>query len=325
LDARDFHLCPQNPYGLQEWRGILAARFGVPEERVVPVAGASAAIFAVCALLLRPGDVVLAETPCYEALRRVPAFFGARVRPLPRREESAFSLAPAMLGAIETSRPRLVMVSDLHNPTGAPLSHDEQDRLVAAVEARDSYLFCDEVYREFLPAPPPPLALVSPRVISAGSLTKAYGLGPLRAGWLVASAPMAEDLRRVIDLAYVENAGIAEAIAARIIPRLDRLRDRATALLTPRRAVLDAWLLSRSDLRVYRNPVVPFSFPRLTRGIPGRSVSEVALARHGVAVVPGDFFGAPQHVRISCAGLPPERLDEALARLGRVLDSLPPG
>lgn len=322
LDPARLLLAERNYYGLARWRAALAVRFGVPEDRIVPVAGASAAVFAAVALFAAPGEIVVAESPAYEALRRVPTLFGARVEPLSRRARDGFRFDLDRVRALADRPPRLVLVSDLHNPSGAALSAEERAELVRAAERGGFHVLCDEVYREFLPGPPDPLALASPHVISAGSLTKAYGLGPLRAGWMLASSAVAERLRQIVDLAYVENVSIAEAIAERALSRLDLLRSRTETLLAPRRRVLDEWLASRADLETVSFPRVPFAFPRLPDGVTGRRLSEELLSRSGTAIVPGEFFGDGAHVRLSCAALPAETLGPVLAGISETLDRI---
>jgi len=320
LDPREFPLAEPNYYGLPRWRRALAARFGVEEERVVPVAGASAALFVAVAAFAGPGDLVVAESPAYEALRRVPTLVGARVEPLPRRAEDRYALDLDAVRALPSRSPRLVLVSDLHNPTGAALSPEERSELVRAAERGGFHVLADEVYREFLPDPPAPLAAESAWIVSAGSLTKAYGLGPLRAGWMIASREAAERLRRVVDLSYVENASMAEAVAERALGRLALLKARTEALLAPSRRVLDAWLASWADHRTLRERRVPFVFLRLPDGLTGRRLSEDLLRRDGIAVVPGEFFGDPGRVRLSCAAAAPEALATALGAVGRALE-----
>jgi aspartate/methionine/tyrosine aminotransferase len=331
LDPRDLPLAEPNYYGLPRWRAAVAQRFRASEDGVVPVSGASSAIFAVVALFVRPGDRVVVESPGYGALRTVPTLFGAEVEVLPRPSENGFHLDLDRLAQLARRPPRLLLVSDLHNPSGSAFSEKEREALVRVAEDGDFTVLCDEVYREFLPDPPDPLFRRSLRVISAGSLTKAFGLGPLRAGWILASDTVAEGLRRVLDLAYVDNASLAEAAAAHALGRLDLLRARTRALLQPRRAVLDEWLRSRSDLMTVHAPEVPFAFPRLPAGLTGRRVSDLLLAERSTAVVPGEFFGDPRHMRISCAGLAPDALRTALDGVSEILDRLaeprprPPG
>ena len=322
LDPADLPLAEPNCYGLPRWRTALARHFGTTEDKVVPVAGASAAIFAVVALFARPGDRVAVEVPGYGALRSVPTLFGAEVEPLPRRFENGFHFDPADLAALVRRPPRLLLISDLHNPSGVALDEEERQAIVYAAEEGGFTVFCDEVYREFLPGPPDPLARRSERVLSAGSLTKAFGLGPLRAGWILAPESTAEGLRRVLDLSYVDGASMAEAAAAHALTHLDRLRVRTQALLVPRRAVLDVWLGSRPELAAVPCPRVPFAFPRLPGGLTGDHLSQTLLTQRSTAVVPGRFFGAPDHFRISCAALTPEALGPALQGVSEVLDRL---
>ena len=71
------------------------------------------------AATIEPGDEVLVEHPTYELLVSVLQYLGARVRYFERRMEDGFCLDPAEVERQITPRTRLIVITNLHNPSGA--------------------------------------------------------------------------------------------------------------------------------------------------------------------------------------------------------------
>ena len=77
---------------------------------------------------------------------------------------------------------------------------------------------------------------------------------------------------------------------------------------------LHRWLRSSSLVEATVPPFGILSFPRV-RGVSDTKALATFLAQEqGVAVVPGEAFGAPGHLRVAC-GVPESTLVEGLVRL----------
>ncbi|HET9233050.1 MAG TPA: pyridoxal phosphate-dependent aminotransferase, partial [Candidatus Eisenbacteria bacterium] len=163
----------------------LAARYGVSADEVFPCLGTSQALFLALAGLLSPGDGVLIEHPGYESLRRVSEALGAQVRTFTRRHESDFAIQPDRV--LEAWQPdvRVVALTDLHNPTGCMAGDQGLARLAEALRERGTMLLVDEVYRDFRPGALGTARTLGENVVILSSFTKVYGLGNLRAGWIL--------------------------------------------------------------------------------------------------------------------------------------------
>ncbi len=99
---------------------------------------------------------------------------------------------------------------------------------------------------------------------------------------------------------------------------LAQFRARAQTLLTVNRELLDAFLDRRTDLECFRPPAGSVVFPRLREG-DAEAFVPLLREKYETSVVPGRFFGMPQHFRIGFSGDPSE-LCEGLERLGSALD-----
>src|SRR5207244_2906101 len=109
-------------YGYAPLERRLAEHAGVPEECVVAAAGTSMANHLAMAALLDPGDEVLIEQPAYGPLLDVANYLGVRIKRLPRRFEARFSIGLEELQRAISTSTRLIVLTNLHNPSGALLS-----------------------------------------------------------------------------------------------------------------------------------------------------------------------------------------------------------
>lgn len=126
----------------------LAHRYRVDRGRILATAGATAGVHIACAALLRPGDRLLVERPCFEVLGDVARSVGAEIDYLDRDPLSG-SIGAAALDAAITPATRLVLLTNPNNPTGFRIDRCARAALAAVAEARRVPVLFDEVYAGF--------------------------------------------------------------------------------------------------------------------------------------------------------------------------------
>jgi aspartate/methionine/tyrosine aminotransferase len=306
--------------GYEPLREALAARFGLTTPQVSLSTGASGANFLVGGALLSAGDQVVVERPVYDPLLGIPNFLNARILRFDRRFEDGFQVDPDRLAAVVTNDTRLIILTNLHNPTGASTSVDRLEAVGEIAEKVGATVVVDEVYLDSVPGEVQlPAACISPCFVSTCSLTKAYGLSGLRAGWVLASPENSEKVRRFRDL--VDGVGVfpSELLALVALENLPALRRRARGILDPNFQLLDEFMDSRPELEWVRPAGGSVGFPKI-RGVDDvTGFVEVLRERYDTGVVPGHFFEAPAHFRIALGGRR-DVLEGGLERLGTALD-----
>ena len=298
-------------YGYEPLRHRLAQHAGVPEDCVVTAAGTSMANHLAMAALLEPGDEVLVEQPAYGPLLDVAHYLGARVKRLPRRFESGFAIDLEELQRAVTPATRLIVLTNLHNPSGALINANALLEIGSLAHRCRAHVLVDEVYLEMLfgqAAPfcfPMGTSIVStaenPFIVTS-SLTKVYGLSGLRCGWILASPALAQRMWLLNDLFAATGAHAAERMSIMALDHLEQFRKRARALLTANRALLDSFLDSRRDLQCLRPPAGTVVFPRLPHGRDPEAFFQLLREKYETTVVPGSFFEMPDHFRIGIGG-----------------------
>ncbi len=100
-------------------REAIAQRYDVSVDQVVAADGTSMANFLAMATLISPGDEVLIEQPTYEPLLGAASFLGADIKRFERKAADGFRLDAAQVEAMLTERTRLIVITNLHNPSSA--------------------------------------------------------------------------------------------------------------------------------------------------------------------------------------------------------------
>ena len=316
----DFAICGDNAHGWDPLRHTLAKRYGVDSDRVVLAIGTSMANHLACAAVLEQPGHVLVESPCYEPLAALPAYFGAEVESFPRHRGAQWALdVEEIAQRVRPGLTRLVILSDLHNPTGQRATSGSLEELARLAEECDFRVLVDEVYLEFTDDRRI-AAKRSERFISTCSLTKAYGLDGLRAGWIIASRDLADELRGLNDLFGIIMPHPSERLAARAFERLDTITSRVRGLVTANRVLAADLVARRAELDWVVPEIGPVGFVRLARGRVGDLIA--LLERdYDTTAPPGSFFGADDYFRLAF-GMEHDDLVAGLNHLEAALDRL---
>ena len=320
VSLEDLELSGPSWYGYEPLQQALASKCGVSPDSVVAAIGTSQANHLTMAVVLERGDEVLIEQPAYDLLVGLARYLGAEVKRFPRRFEDGFRIDPREIERAVTRRTRLIVITNLHNPSSALTEKETLIEIQEIARSVGARVLVDEVYLEALFDGAPSAFHLGSEFIATSSLTKAYGLSGLRCGWILAEAELAVRMQRLNDLFCVIPAHPAERLSVIALDKLDRVGERARTLLETNRRLLDNFFDSRDDLEVFRSPFGTTSFPRLKRGDVDKLCS-LLRDKYETTVVPGRFFEMPHHFRIGI-GCQTEMLAAGLDRLRSALDEL---
>ena len=137
-------------------RQLLLRRFAEEElvvrpEQLLLTASGTQAIDLVCRVLLRHGDTVLVDDPCYFNFQALLRAHQVRIVGVPYTPSGPDMTAFETV--LATDRPRLYITnSALHNPTAATLSPQTAHRLLSAAAAHDLTIVEDDIFADFEPA-----------------------------------------------------------------------------------------------------------------------------------------------------------------------------
>lgn len=296
----------------------LARDYGVGEDQVVCTTGATGALSLIYRALLKPGDRVLVENPGFDLFAILARSQGYGVDSF-ERTGSRFDVDPEAVDRAITQQTRIVVISDLHNPSGFSLPADTLRALGEIADRRQVTIIVDEVYSPYVGSDVRAAASrnLSPRILSVNSLTKIYGLSTLRCGWIVGDASMIKPIRALGQEIDFGISKLGHAVAALVLEDPAAFRARTNGMIARTRPIVElyhrGWLtegLVEGDLPDHGC----IAFLRLP-GIADTKRFSAWLAQEGGAVVvPGEYFGAPGHVRIGF-GIEPGALELGLQML----------
>ncbi|WP_433326393.1 PLP-dependent aminotransferase family protein [Spirillospora sp. CA-294931] len=315
--------------GIAELRAWFARTAGgdVTPADVLVTSGGQQSLTTVLRALLRPGSPVLVESPTYLGVLSIARASGLHPVPVPADEDG---LRPDLLAeAFAMTGARVVYCQPTSlNPTGAVLSPERREQVLAVARAAGAFVIEDDFARHLAidPTPPPLISQDGDgRVIHILSLTKSVAPS-LRVAAVIARGPVAERIRAtqlVEDFfpARPLQETVLELVSSPGWPR--HLRAVRTALKSRRDAVCSAFARELPELRVNRPTGGMHQWVRLPDGADDVALAEAAL-RAGVLVSAGrPFFPAEPtgpFLRISYSSAASEaELAEGVRRLATVL------
>ncbi|MBY0414378.1 MAG: aminotransferase class I/II-fold pyridoxal phosphate-dependent enzyme [Bdellovibrionales bacterium] len=171
-----------------------------PLSEVVVTNGATEAIFCTCLGLLNPGDEVVVLEPFYDSYMASIKLSGAKVVPVTLKAPS-FNFDIAELKSAISSKTKLLILNNPHNPTGKVFSNEEIETIGALAREHDFYILSDEVY-EFLTfgvdhRPTATFGDLKDRTITISSTGKTFGLTGWKIGWAIGPAHIIKVIHNV--------------------------------------------------------------------------------------------------------------------------------
>jgi len=300
----------------------VAERHGVSPEQVIGATGATSAMALALKALVGPGDNVLIEHPCFDLLPQLARDAGATVSELPRRAPD-YAVDPAEVERLIRPDTRLVILTQLHNPSGAVLD-DATLRALAEVSRRAGVpVLIDEAYADFVEGGLS-AARLGPEFISVGSLTKVQGLFALKCGWAVASPELIGRINAAQPQGDLGVSKLAHAVAALVLEDGAAFDAHWRAVLAEAAPVVrgHAEALQAAGLIEGAFPHAGcMYFPKVVGVADTRALCAWLWQSHGLLVAAGEFFGQPGHVRIGFGGGRTAELDRGLGRLKGALEA----
>jgi aspartate/methionine/tyrosine aminotransferase len=316
--AADLEVDGASHYRYPPLREAIAAKAGVAARNVVMADGASMANFLALAALIELGDEVLVEHPVYEPMVAAASWLGASIVTFSRRPETGFALDPAEVEARLTPRTRLILITNLHNPSGSLADEAVLQQIGEMADRVGAHILVDEAYLDAALDVRSAFHL-GPAFVTTSSLTKVHGLSGLRCGWILAEPDLAERMWRLNDLFGVAQAHQAERLSCIALANLDEIMAGTHALLDRNRALANSFFTSRDDIETAPFETGITAFPRYSGDVD--RLNRLVREKYDTSIVPGSWFGLVDHFRIGIGGST-DIVKEGLKRLGAAMDEL---
>ena len=297
-----------------------------PDTEITVTSGATEALFAAIACVVRPGDEVVVLDPCYDSYEPAIELQGARCVHVPLTLPD-FSVDWDRVRDAVGPKTRLVIVNSPHNPSGAVLERADFDALAAILRERDAYLVSDEVYEHIIFDGRRHESVLRHEELAARSFVissfgKTYHCTGWKIGYCIAPAAMTAEFRKVHQYLTFSSFTPAQFAFAdllesdpthwRELPHFyEARRDRFRALLEG----------SRFELLPVAGAYFQVADYSAISDRDDLSFCEWLVQQHGVAGIPvSAFYESPPDMRLIrfCFAKTDETLAHAAERLRRV-------
>lgn len=221
-----------------------------PDSEITVTSGATEAIFAAVAALVRAGEEVIVFDPAYDCYEPAIELQGARAVHIPLTLPD-FAIDWQRVRDVLTPKTRMILINSPHNPSGAVLSAADLQELAAIVRDTGIVVLADEVYEHIVydgaqhesVLRHPELAA---RSIVVSSFGKTYHCTGWKVGYAVAPAALSAEFRKVHQYLtfctfHPAQVAFAEFLASTPLHYLElpgfyqAKRDRFRSLLAPSR------------------------------------------------------------------------------------------
>ncbi len=306
----------------------------VRPENVLITAGSQQAIALVGQLLLKPGDVILVESPTYSGALDLFRALGFRIVSVPIDKQGM--QVEALEKLLQQHHPKLIYtIPNFHNPTGTCLSGARRHQLIVLADRYNVPILEDDFVGDlrYEGRTQPALKALDPggRVIYVSTFSKMLMPG-LRVGFLVAEGPVYAGLvhlKHASDLAtssLVQRALEAYVTVGRYQAHLRRscqeFRKRRDAMC----AAIKRHLPSGVQVDMPQGGL--FVWLQLPDGISTDALLPMACEK-GVNFAPGSSFfpeagrgPSSAWMRLNFTSQPSDEIEEGMQRLAKALKSM---
>lgn len=315
-------------------------RYGNPitPEQVLISCGGKHSLFLIFQALFEPGDELLIPAPYWVSYPEQVKLVGGTSRSIRGAVENDFKITPEQLKASIGPKSRALLLNSPSNPTGCTYDPDELTALVETAVEAGLFVISDEIYDRLLYHGQQTRSLLSfpeeirSRAVVVNGLSKAFSMTGWRVGFTVASP---EVIKAMSSLQGQMTSCITSFVLA-AIPQALKNHDADVELMRQsfeKRGTLMHELLSAIPGVKCPKPTGAFyTFPDVSayfgkKGPQGQVLDSAAalatclLEEKGVAVVPGEDFEGPEHVRLSFA-TDEDSIKQGIGRLHEFLTSL---
>lgn len=309
--------------GLQELKSALAGQFdGYDERNIIISNGSKQCLFSIFQVLCNPSDEVIIPRPFWVSFPQQVLIAGGK--PVYVDTNNHQLDCEAIEQAI-TSKTRAILINSPNNPTGAVFPFKDLETIARLVIEHDLYIISDEAYGLFvydgLKAPSPfEIETIRDRLIIMRSFSKTFNMTGFRIGYMAASS----DIVKAVAKLQSHLTGNVCSFA----------QHGALAALELDEGQFKKWRSELEQKRNYAyehvnrlfNCIKPdgafYLFPdvrqQLKNGMTAMDFASNILEKAGVAIVPGEAFGMPGHIRISFA-VTEENLKNGLKKISEAL------
>lgn len=299
--------------------------------------GAKSSLYHLIQALINEDEEVIIPSPYWVTYPHAVSLAKGKAVIIPTKEENGFILRAEQLKSAISPATRALVLNNPSNPTGAAYQKHELEALADVVLEEDIYVIADEIYEKLVYDDFKFVSFASlgeeikKKTIIVNGVSKAYSMTGWRIGFAAGPSDIINGMAKIQSHTTSNPCSISQkaSIEALVGPQYEI--SRMTAEFQRRRNYVLMRLQTMPNVSCFKPQGAFYLFPNFSHyydkefnNVQIRNSYGLAyylLKEANVAIVPGDAFGADEHIRISYAtsmdnlekGM--DRIAEALSRL----------
>lgn len=276
----------------------------ITADEILVCSGAQEPIFLFSQALLKSGDEVIIQFPCYQSIQSVPESLGCKVVSWTVRydgDKPVFDMDE--LSKLINNKTKVIYLNSPHNPTGYHFTMEDQMAIVELARKHNCIIFSDEVYRELEHSAVdkiPAIADVYEYGVSLGVMSKAYGLPGLRIGWIATKRKdILEKMAVLKEYTTICNAAPSEFLAGVALRNREKILNRNLEIVRKNLSLLNTFFNSFSELFSWHQPTAgPIGFVRMKFDYDDMEFANKVVKEKSVLLLPGEIYDYKGYFRV---------------------------
>lgn len=313
----DFDFGWDSHFGSDALNTILQKTYNCKRENIVNTCGGTEANFLVFLSLLDRKSEIIIEKPGYEPLWKTPHLLKAQPVFWERKFEDEFTIDINRLQSLITKKTKMIVLTNLHNPSGVLLSRNKIKEISKLALDHDITVLVDEIFLDGVEEKYQS-SWGLPNVIITSSVAKIHGLCGLRSGWIIASEHLTRELLHAKAHTTIASPYLSETITAQALNHAKpQLITRFQKKAKENKKIVSEWIEKNTDIIDWVPPDAGIiCFPKYHISISSIALSEYLFSKYKVLISPGEFFNQESHLRLGF-GIDAETLSEGLHFLAK--------
>lgn len=300
-------------------------------DQILVSSGAKQSCFNICIATLNAGDEAIVPAPYWVSYPDMIKLAEAEPVIIPSSLKDGFKITPRALEAAITDKTRLMFLNSPSNPTGAAYSRAELEALGEVLLRHPGVVIAaDDMYEHIYWADEPfsTLAQVCPelidRIVTINGVSKCYAMTGWRIGYAGGPKNLIGAMKKIQGQSTSNPCSISQAASVAALNGDQSCISEMVVAFRQRHDYLVGALNEISGFSCLPGAGTFYAFPDVSEAVAAKGLkndtelSELLLNEAGVAVVPGNAFGAPGYIRLSFAcGM--DTLEDAVSRIKGVI------
>jgi aspartate aminotransferase len=308
------------------------------ENEVTVTSGAKQAIFNALQVMIDPGDEVIIPAPYWVSYPTQVRLAGGTPVIISASADENFKISPDELRANITERTKAIILCSPSNPSGSAYTRDELAAIGELLSENEIGIISDEIYEKLVYDNFKHVSIVKacPAVrehtVVINGVSKAYAMTGWRMGFaagpseIISKMTMLTGQQTTCLPAFVQKA-CAAALDGIVDDEIESMRcefSKRRNLMLEKLSNIDGISCHTPEGAFYLFPKVNEYFGKKFGERPintAKDLAELLLEEGHIAVVSGEPFGAPEHIRLSYA-TSEENIKEGVRRFSNILKQL---